>query len=215
LGDLFDFWEEYHPQVAAQYEYDLAALTKAHEAGVKIALLNGNRDFLYGRYARERFGAELLRDGAMVQLADARWLWLEHGDLVCTSDRRYLRYRRWVRSWPARLVYRMLPWSLARKCVARVASKSQADCAKKAPQEFEPDLGFARQRLESAGCQLLLMGHTHKPQAADLGGGYRLLVLPPFCDSLAGYKEQAGALTPVKFREDGTFGPANAQGEAI
>ena len=205
LGDLFEFWDEYHRQALAQYEADLAALEAAYRAGVKIALLSGNRDFLYGRYVRERFGAVLLGDGGLVQLSDTRFVWLEHGDLVCTGDRRYLRYRRWVRSFPARLAYRLLPWSLARKCVARVRLSSQADCQKKEPLEFEPDLDFARKRLESKGCQVLLMGHTHQAQAADLGAGYRLLVAPPFRETLAGYMEFGGALTPVKFREDGTF----------
>jgi UDP-2,3-diacylglucosamine hydrolase len=205
LGDLFEFWDEYHRQALAPYEDDLAALESAHQAGVKIALLSGNRDFLYGRYARKRFGAVLLGDGGMVQLSDTRFVWLEHGDLVCTGDRRYLRYRRWVRSCPARLVYWLLPWSLARILRRRVAAQSQADCEKKDPQEFEPDLDFARKRLESKGCQVLLMGHTHQPQAADLGAGYRLLVAPAFCETLAGYKEFGGAIAPVKFREDGAF----------
>src|SRR6185295_12843135 len=72
LGDLFEFWEEYHRAVALLYEKDLRALELAHLAGVQIVLLSGNREFSYGRYVRRRLDAEILGDGGAVTLGDAR-----------------------------------------------------------------------------------------------------------------------------------------------
>ena len=212
LGDLFEFWEEYHRQVAALYEADLAALESAHAAGVQIALAAGNRDFALGRYVVRRLGARLLGDGARVQISDARWLWLEHGDLLCTGDRRYLFYRKIIRSAPARLAFRLTPWRLARRFIERLAEQSREERSGKPASAFEPDLALARRRLEATACQVLLCGHTHRPQAEDLGAGYRLLVLPAWCDVQAGYKEQGGALVPVRFAEDGSPAPARLDG---
>ena len=209
LGDLFEFWDEYHRAAMEGYEADLAALEAAHTSGVRINLLWGNRDFMLGPRAQRRFGARLLGDGARVRIGDSRWLWLEHGDLLCTADRRYLYFLRpLVRSWPVRLAYRLLPWRIARRVVMWLAARSRAECDVKAPETFAPDAEAARKRLESAACQVLLCGHTHRAQAADLGGGLRLLALPPWRDTQEGYREQAGALTPIRVQEDGTPAPA-------
>src|SRR5436190_2386939 len=87
VGDLFEFWYEFRRQLFAIYARDLEALEAAAQAGVKIFLFFGNRDFAYGKYVKKRLGAEVLGDGAMVQLNDARKVWLEHGDLLCTDDK--------------------------------------------------------------------------------------------------------------------------------
>ncbi|MCZ7643897.1 MAG: UDP-2,3-diacylglucosamine diphosphatase [Planctomycetota bacterium] len=212
LGDLFEFWEEYHRQAREPYESDLQALEAAHRAGVKIHLFSGNRDFAYGRYVRERLGAELGGDGMRIELSDARKVWLEHGDLLCTGDTRYLRYRRWVRSWPVRLLYRLLPWSLARRFVGNVKARSAQDKAKKARQVFEVDEAAARRRMEVHDCRLLMCGHTHRPLASDLGNGFRLVVLPAWCEVTSGYRERVGALQPVFIEPDGTPRPARTDG---
>jgi UDP-2,3-diacylglucosamine hydrolase len=205
LGDLFDFWDEYHPAALAPYEEDLAELESACRAGLRLFLLYGNRDFLYGRYARRRFGATLCGDGTAVQLSDGRRLWLEHGDLLCTGDRAYLRFRRWVRSAPVRAALRLLPWRLARPLIARVRADTARDSARKAREVFQMDLGAARRRLEQQHCHVLLCGHTHKPLAEDLGAGLRLLVLPAWPDSPGGLMEENGLLTPVRFGPDGRW----------
>jgi UDP-2,3-diacylglucosamine hydrolase len=214
LGDLFEFWEEYHRQVREKYERDLKALEDACKAGIQLWLLSGNRDFLYGRYVRDRLGANLMGDGGSVTLSDERRAWLEHGDLLCTADVRYLRYRRWVRSPLVRLGYRLMPWFLAEKVVGRVSAKSHDDCRTKDGKVFELNLDAAKQRLQATGCRVLMCGHTHRPQAADLGGGLRLLVLPAWCDSCSGYRERHGSLRPVHFRADGSPVPATPTGEA-
>ncbi|GMV80162.1 MAG: UDP-2,3-diacylglucosamine hydrolase [Planctomycetota bacterium] len=212
LGDLFEFWEEYHRQVPALYEADLAALEAAHRAGVKIALLSGNRDFLYGRYVRERLGAAVLGDGAPITLADERKAWLEHGDLLVTADTRYLRYRKIVRSWPVKLLLWLLPWNIAKKLIGDLRSRTTKDKASKARASFELDLDAARRRMEAHGCMLLLCGHTHVPQAADTGGGRRVLVLPAWCQIAAGYRERHGSLQPMWVDEDGMPHSANPDG---
>lgn len=213
LGDLFEYWEEYHRQVPALYEADLAALEALHKAGVKIFLLSGNRDFAYGKYVKRRFGATLLGDGGALRFGDGRNVWLEHGDLLCTADRRYLRYRAIVRSWPVKLLFWLMPWSVAKGFIGDLRQRTAADKKRKSAKEVEIDRDAARARLEAHGCQLLLCGHTHRPLADDLGAGYRLIVLPAWCDTCAGYREKAGGLMPVRFEPDGTPGPADAQGK--
>jgi UDP-2,3-diacylglucosamine hydrolase len=195
LGDLFEFWCEYHRQLFEIYEPHLKALEDAWHAGVKIFLINGNRDFAYGDYVLRRFGATVLGDGQAITLNDTRPVWLEHGDLLCTADRRYLLFRRLVRSWPVRLFYWMLPWALAKKLIARVRQRTAADKAAKPPETLAIDLTAARRRLEEHTCKLLLCGHFHRAYAEDLGAGLRVIILPAWCDDPSGMAD-AGNLQP-------------------
>ena len=207
LGDVFEFWDEYHSQVIQRYEDDLASLEVAAHAGVKLFLVDGNRDFMYGTYVQKRLGAQLLGDGARVPLTPEQSAWVEHGDLICRADKRYLAYRRRVRSRPIKFLYRLLPWFIARRLVERVSVKSAADCARKAPEDFAPDLDFARTRLSHMSSQVLICGHTHRPADRDLGNGRRLIVLPPWCDSQAGYRAEGTKLTKFEVSPAGEMAP--------
>jgi UDP-2,3-diacylglucosamine hydrolase len=195
-GDLFEFWYEYRAPLVELYWRDLEALETAAQQGVQVHLLFGNRDFRYGKYVRRRLGAEILGDGARVLLSDSRPAWLEHGDLLCTADRAYLRFRAVVRSWPVRFLLWLLPWSVMGRMVERVKRKSAAAKARKSSAVLDIDLAAARARLESTGCRLLICGHTHKPRAEDLGAGLRLLVLPAWCESPGGYVDDGRSLRP-------------------
>lgn len=187
IGDLFEFWYEFKPQLFALYKHDLDALEAAWKAGVKIFLFFGNRDFAYGDYVLKRFGATVLGDGEMIVLNDHRRAWLEHGDLLCTADVRYLKFRERIRSRPVRWIFRLMPWSVARNMIARIRAKTVSDKKTKSAAVFGVDLNAARKRLDEKNCEVLICGHTHRHQTEDLGAGKRLFVLPPWCDVSAGY----------------------------
>jgi len=194
LGDLFEFWYEYRKQLFELYRNDLIALQGAWEAGVKIFLLYGNRDFAYGNYVNRRFGATVLGDGQQITLGDWRKVWLEHGDLLCTSDKRYLRFRSIIRSFPMRVAFWLMPWSRARKMIERIRKKTAEDKLKKPQEALEIDHHAARTRMEQTGSKLLLCGHTHKAVSEDVGAGHRLIVLAPWCETPGGYVDDGHSL---------------------
>jgi len=194
IGDLFEFWYEYRKALFEIYRADLAALEAASKAGVKIFLFYGNRDFAYGKYVRSRFGATILGDGEAITLNDGRPVWLEHGDLLCTSDKRYLRFRSIIRSLPVKVAFRLMPWAFARNTIDNIRKKTAADKAKKSPKVVEIDQAFARRRLEAKGCKVLICGHTHRALSEDLGAGYRLIVLTPWCEKAAGMMDDGAVL---------------------
>ena len=73
LGDVFNFWYEYRRAFFETYRADLdVALERAWQAGLKIFVISGNKDFGYGEYARKRFGATVLGDGEAVTPNDSR-----------------------------------------------------------------------------------------------------------------------------------------------
>lgn len=94
LGDFFEYWvgddaaSSFHLEVA-EHLYRLSAICK-------IYLMVGNRDFSLGRHYAERCGAVLLDDPSLVELGGEQWL-LSHGDVLCTDDLAYQRFRRIIR----------------------------------------------------------------------------------------------------------------------
>jgi UDP-2,3-diacylglucosamine pyrophosphatase LpxH len=113
-----------------------------------------------------------------------------------------------VRSAPVKFLFRILPWFIAGRLVTRISTKSQADCKRKAPREFAPDLDYAYQRLMTNDCQTLICGHTHRPEVSDLGEGRRLIVLPPWCETQAGYLARGAELVRVQVDRAGRWSPA-------
>ncbi len=161
LGDLFEAWigddddAPPHPQVRAA----LRALTAA---GTDCALLHGNRDFLIGqRFCRDT-GCTLLREPAVVQIDGVRTL-LMHGDLLCTDDVAYLRFRRRARN---PLVKRLFLWKSldARRAIADdYRKKSRTATAVKPEDITDASPETAAEYLGRFRAVRLIHGHTHRP----------------------------------------------------
>jgi UDP-2,3-diacylglucosamine hydrolase len=197
LGDLFAFWYEYRRAIFTLFTKDIAALRLAADAGVRIHLVFGNRDFAYDRFAENEWKATLLGDGTAIVLSDGRRAWLEHGDLLCPNDARYLRYRKFIRSFPIRLLFRLLPWSAAQRLIESLRKKTEADKRRKTPETFTLSLDAARKRMEEKNCTVLLCGHLHKPLRALASPGHEVWVLPAWLEGGYALRDADGLLTPL------------------
>ncbi len=200
LGDLFSFWYEYRRALFEVYAADLAAMEQAARAGVKFFIINGNRDFAYGAYLPKRMGATILGDTHTLTLGDYRPAWLEHGDLLCTGDRRYRLFRSAIRSAPVRVLFWLTPWAVAKRLIGGIRRVTSADKRTKPEYVFAVDLDAARRRLEQSRCRVLLCGHFHQECREDLGAGYQLIVLPPWCEQPSGMLDCAGTFKPFTFQ---------------
>ncbi len=96
LGDLFDAWigddddSPLHSRV-------IAALRKLSDTGTALHLQHGNRDFLLGKAFARAAGCSLMKDPERIELHGVPTL-LMHGDLLCTDDLPYQKFRRKVRN---------------------------------------------------------------------------------------------------------------------
>ena len=79
-------------------QYVLSALKEAVDAGTKIFLITGNRDFLIGDEFSRKTGVKILPELYPVIINDNKFL-LTHGDLLCTKDFSYQIFRKIVRSF--------------------------------------------------------------------------------------------------------------------
>lgn len=161
LGDLFEAWigDDDDSPPCPQVRAGLRALTAS---GTACTLLHGNRDFLIGRRFCRETGCELLRDPTAVRVGDARTL-LMHGDLLCTDDVEYLRFRRRVRN---PLVKQLFLWKTldARRAIAdRYRKNSRTATAVKPEDITDASPQTAAAYLTRFRATRLVHGHTHRP----------------------------------------------------
>jgi len=194
LGDLFEYWvgdddvEDPFNSVVTGFLHGLS------RAGVKVRVMQGNRDFLFGPRFQEAAGAELLDDPCVVDLDGTATL-LMHGDTLCTKDNDYQAWRRMVRSdkWQREFLSRPLA---ERHGMARGArAQSVAATGAKARDIMDVDEGAVREAFRRHNVRRLIHGHTHRPARHELevdGRRCERWVLPDWYGP-GGYLEVSGA----------------------
>jgi UDP-2,3-diacylglucosamine hydrolase len=166
LGDLFDAWigDDDDTPPFPEVRAPLRRLTAGGTAG---ALLHGNRDFLLGRAFCRDTGCTLLTDPTLIELDGTRTL-LMHGDLLCTDDHDYQRFRRRVRN---PLVKRLILWKSLqrRRAIADgYRRRSALAMADKAAAIMDVNAATVAEYLGRRRATHLIHGHTHRPADHEL-----------------------------------------------
>jgi len=170
LGDLFEYWigDDDVPTAAQAVADRLAAFA---EAGGRVFLMHGNRDFLLDaplpaqpdvpKYSA-RCHAVLLPDPSLIEVGGRRIV-LSHGDALCTDDHRYQQWRALCRSagWQQQFLGR--PVAERRAMALQLRQQSMQA---QATTETLTDVNrhAAEQLMRQMGSTLLIHGHTHRPR---------------------------------------------------
>ena len=161
LGDLFDLWlgddddREPHPRV-------VSALRRLSATGVPIRIMHGNHDFLLGpRFERES-GCRLLPEPARIELPGASVVVL-HGDVLCTRDEDYQRFRRSARDPDRQAEFLRLPLALRLEHAARLRHRSRDAVRLKASDIMDVTPEAVEGMMLDTGTRCMIHGHTHRP----------------------------------------------------
>ncbi len=92
LGDFFEAWIG-DDNLTSFNQMIISQLRAATDAGLPIYFMHGNRDFLIGKRFLKASGCIFLPDETVIDIAGTPTL-LMHGDLLCTDDTAYLRFRK-------------------------------------------------------------------------------------------------------------------------
>jgi UDP-2,3-diacylglucosamine hydrolase len=166
LGDLFDAWigdDDDRPSHRAVID----ALRHLADQGTACALMHGNRDFLIGRRFARAAGCRLLRDPACIRLGGEPVL-LMHGDLLCTDDIPYQRFRRRVRNPIVQRLFLLKSLAARRQIAADYRARSGAATAEKTQAIMDVNPAEVARRIRRAKVRRLVHGHTHRPADHDL-----------------------------------------------
>lgn len=161
LGDLFEFWIG-DDDPAEGLDGVIDALQGLTAQGISVKFLHGNRDFLLGADFARRTGIEILPARQVVDLHGIPTL-IEHGDLLCTDDVAYQRYRRRIRHPLTMALLGNLPRSWRLRMGQRLRRISAQAIAGKSPDIMDVNEETVRQVMRSEGVYTMVHGHTHRP----------------------------------------------------
>jgi len=162
LGDLFDTWvgdDQLREPLAAAVA---AALAELPAVGIPVYLQTGNRDFLLGERFAKTCGAQLLPDAVVRDLHGTPTL-LMHGDLLCTDDVEYQRFRSYWADPDRRRRALSLPYFVRRGVAALLRFGSRRASARKTEAIMDVNADAVVAAMREHGVTRLIHGHTHRP----------------------------------------------------
>lgn len=182
LGDWFEVWlgDDVYLSLSNEARQThwltplIVKLKKLRIAGCEILVMHGNRDFLLGQLFCNLFGGELIDEPYNLTVGQQNFR-LEHGDALCTDDKKYQLFRRVMRN-------RITQWYLLNKPLEKrldiadkMRRKSQRNNANKAA--YIMDVNDEAVSAVMTDSDALLHGHTHRPAVHQTISGKKRYVL--------------------------------------
>ena len=166
LGDLFEYWigdDAIHPA----YEPFIHALRQLNERGVASYFIHGNRDFLVGKRFSELSTCQILEEKTVIDLF-GRKAALMHGDTLCTDDVEYQKFRATVRNpaWQQHVL--SLTVAQRQELAQQYRQLSQESAGLKSDDIMDVNQNEVEREFEGLDVELIIHGHTHRPQTHDL-----------------------------------------------
>lgn len=188
LGDFFEVWvgddqfqtndKSTHTQLSMQLpipnksknDFDdhdaqvIKALSEYTEQEIPVYFMHGNRDFLIAQEFALATGCTLIPDPYLVTLYNENYV-LTHGDLLCTLDTAYQRFRRIVRNPLFKTLFLCLPLKWRRKIAGNIREKSQESRPLKEyhNERYDVTETAVNALLRKYQAYTIIHGHTHKP----------------------------------------------------
>jgi UDP-2,3-diacylglucosamine hydrolase len=124
--------------------------------------MRGNRDLVVGERFAAITGMKLLPDPTLIYVQGESVL-ISHGDIFCTDDTGYQRYRRAVNHPVSQAIYNNCPFWLRNRFVQKIRSTSKNSYTHKAQAIMDVNQGAVNAALRNHDVITLLHGHTHRP----------------------------------------------------
>lgn len=177
LGDIWDFWYEYHDVVPKGYVRVFSALLDLMDAGVEVCFFQGNHDIWCFHYFEE-LGIRVLQQPYVTEIGGKTFC-LGHGDGLGPGHKWYKLMRWGFRNRFFQSLFSLLHPYLAFRFGKGWSKKSRV--AKSREYVFkgagEPLYKFAVDSSKERHVDYFIFGHFHVSEDLTLPTGARLLVL--------------------------------------
>lgn len=175
LGDLFALWlgDDLNTPYATPI---FAAIKKLTSQAIPVYFMRGNRDFLVGKQFCAATGCKLLPDPTVISLYGQTVL-LTHGDLLCSLDIKYQKYRSFVQHPIIKAMFMQLPKWLRYKIGNWVKQQAKSkQYTNLQPEIYDVAPETVNSWLQQHSVKVLIHGHTHKPAIHNLGTAVRIVL---------------------------------------
>lgn len=166
LGDLFEAWIGDDDLADTDNARIVAGLRAATEAGVRIGVLHGNRDFLLGPEFAQASGCQLLSEPYILSTPEWQFV-LAHGDALCLDDLAYQQVRSQLRDPAWQQAFLARPREQRRQLAAQMRAQSIASQQAKDSPYSDLQAAATDDFLRDHGYATFIHGHTHQPATHD------------------------------------------------
>lgn len=172
LGDWFNAWigDDDSSDWLDQIMNELQLFT---ESGNRIFFQVGNRDFALGQKFLDRFNGELIPDVDYLTIGQLK-IRIEHGDALCTDDISYQKFRKIIRNPFILGFLKSTPLSFRRKLANGFRKKSHQANQMKSYDIMDVNQHAVENALHDV--DILIHGHTHRPEIHDVHGKKRIVL---------------------------------------
>lgn len=174
LGDLFEYWAGDDDINDAFHQQVISGFKKLSDAGVKVFLMHGNRDFLIAEGFCQVAGITLLNDPVMIDLHGKKAL-LSHGDDLCVDDVAYQQFRIQVRDKKWQHEFLSQPLQVRKKQIEAIRARSEQEKTQKSLEIMDVNAEAVNALLRKYQPDLLIHGHTHRPDRHSIELDGRLI----------------------------------------
>ena len=174
LGDIFDYWFEYHDVVPKGYATLFACLKEMNAKGVQIHYFTGNHDMWVEDYFTQTFGAIIYRE-AQLMVINGHRCFVGHGDGLGGKQRKYMMIKRILNCrfnwWLYGMLHPRQSFALARFC-SQSSRESHDEGVFVFRGEDEYQVQFARELLQTTDVEYFILAHRHLPTRYELSPGH-------------------------------------------
>lgn len=170
---LGDFWEAWlGDDSKSLFINDIKSKLKKLAKDIPVYIMPGNRDFLLGKRFVKDIGATLLPDPCIVKIYGKQVI-LSHGDVFCTDDKDYQKYRKIIRNPFIKFLSKIIPFNLRAKIakIFRQKSKEHTYNTKKDKQKLnflDVNNKSILDLMKRLKIYTMIHGHTHTPKIHSL-----------------------------------------------
>ncbi|XKM14037.1 UDP-2,3-diacylglucosamine diphosphatase [Orbaceae bacterium ac157xtp] len=160
LGDLFDYW--IGDDLESELHLDIAqSLNALKQKNITCYFVHGNRDFLLGKQYAQLCHIKLLP--AINLIADEyNKIICLHGDLLCTDDVTYQKFRKIMHNKFLQRLFLALPKFIRKGIANKLRDKSQHSNQQKKSYVMDVNQQTVEQLCQQYQANIMIHGHTHK-----------------------------------------------------
>ncbi len=166
LGDFVEYWLG-DDDNAEGLDRVFTAMKQQTDSGLKIFLMHGNRDFLMSEAHAKRYNCRLIHEPYIATFDEVPVL-LMHGDILCTDDVSYQKFRTMLRSDAWKDDFLSKPLTVRNQIAAGLREQSQAATKEKQAEIMDVNADAVNQIFIDNHVSLVIHGHTHRPAIHNL-----------------------------------------------
>ena len=165
LGDLFEAWigDDDQNEFISEIQNALIRINKT----TKVFFMHGNRDFLIGPDFASSAGMKILNDPVVEEMFGYPVL-LMHGDLLCTEDIEYQKFRKVSRDIKWQKEFLSKPLAERRMIAQNLRGASKEATGKKNEEIMDVSESEVIKMIQESSVSLLIHGHTHRPNSHSI-----------------------------------------------